>query len=307
MNKITLIIPTYNAGGSFIDLLDNINKQSITFTDKIVIDSSSKDNTVLFAKEKGYKTIVIESKYFDHGGTRMLATENIDSDIVIFCTQDIKIYDPKTFEKLILPFEDPNVVISFGRQLPHDNATYFAKQLRENNYSATSYVIDINDKKDYGFKTFFCSNSFAAYRFEALKEIGGFKNNLLFGEDAYATAKLLLKGYKKAYVAEACVKHSHNYTILDEFRRYFDVGVFHTTENWMIDEFGTPTGEGIKYVKNELKFLFKQGKILLCFESIFRNGAKFIGYKLGKSYTFLPNWIITKLTMNKKWWIKQNK
>lgn len=307
MNKITLVIPTYNAGNKFIDLLDKINHQNVNINNKIVIDSSSQDNTVNVAKEMGFETIIIDSKDFDHGGTRMDAITNIESRIVVFCTQDIKIEDSKVLEKLLSPFDDPDIAVVFGRQLPNDDASYFAKQLRENNYSETSYVIDINDKEKYGFKTFFCSNSFAAYRLKSLKEIGGFKSNLLFGEDAYATAKLLLKGYKKAYVAEASVKHSHNYSIVEEFKRYFDVGVFHTTEKWMIDEFGTPTGEGVKYVKNELKFLFKQGKILLCFESIFRNGAKFIGYKLGKSYQFLPQWIIYSCTMNKKWWKKQNK
>jgi len=52
----------------------------------------------------------------------------------------------------------------------------------------------------YGIKTAFLSNSFSAYRKKALQEIGWFKDNLILGEDTYAGAKLLLKGYKIAYV-----------------------------------------------------------------------------------------------------------
>lgn len=302
--KKALVIPTFNAGRDFKNLLLSINNQSVIVDEKIVIDSSSIDKTEIYSEEMGFKTIIVSSKNFDHGGTRMLATENLKAEIVFFCTQDIIIDDLNVFEKLLSAFDDPQVAVAFGRQLPHDNATYFAKQLRKNNYSDASYIIDINDKKKYGFKTFFCSNSFAAYRLNALKDIGGFKNNLLFGEDAYATAKLLLKGYKKAYIAEACIKHSHNYTIRQEFKRYFDVGVFHTTEKWLIQEFGTPTGEGLKYVLIELKSLLFNGHFILACESLLRNGVKFIGYKLGKSYINLPQWLIFRCTMNKKWWIK---
>jgi rhamnosyltransferase len=49
----------------------------------------------------------------------------------------------------------------------------------------------------------------------------------------FYTAKAILAGYKVAYVSEAVVSHSHNYTPIDEFKRYFDIGVFHTDEYWL--------------------------------------------------------------------------
>ncbi|VCW13919.1 hypothetical protein BANRA_01245 [Escherichia coli] len=47
----------------------------------------------------------------------------------------------------------------------------------------------------------------------------------------YYTAKAILAGYKVAYVADAVVKHSHNYSPIDEFKRYFDIGVFMRMKN----------------------------------------------------------------------------
>ena len=67
----------------------------------------------------------------------------------------------------------------------------------------------------------------------------------------------ILSGYTLAYVGEAKVYHSHSYTVWEEFKRYFDIGVFHQRENWILNSFGKAEGEGAKYVKSELKFLLK--------------------------------------------------
>ena len=307
MFSVTIIIPTYNAQNYLSKLLDSLKSQSIKNYELIIIDSSSKDETVNIAKQYTNNITVIPQSEFDHGGTRNKALNDVKTDIVVYLTQDIIFADNFSIEKLISVFEDKNIAVAYGRQLPHDNATYFATQLRKNNYPPKGDIVSIDDKDRLKFKTFFCSNSFAAYRVSALKEVGGFKSNLLFGEDAYTTAKILLQGYKKAYVADAKVKHSHNYSIIEEFRRYFDVGVFHKTEHWLIDEFGTPTGEGLKYVKKELSSLLSEKKFLLAFQSVIRNGVKFIGYKIGKKYDKIPISLTKKFTMNKSWWNKQEK
>jgi rhamnosyltransferase len=62
------------------------------------------------------------------------------------------------------------------------------------------------------------SNSFSAYRLSIFNEIGRFPSNTILCEDMYYTAKAILAGYKVAYVADAVVKHSHNYSPIDEFK-----------------------------------------------------------------------------------------
>ena len=88
-----------------------------------------------------------------------------------------------------------------------------------------------------GLKTVFMSNSFSAYRFY--------------------TAKAILAGYKVAYVSNAIVRHSHNYTAIEEFKRYFDIGVFHCKESWIREKIGGAGGEGKKFIISELIFLLK--------------------------------------------------
>lgn len=95
-----------------------------------------------------------------------------------------------------------------------------------------------------GVKTVFMSNSFSAYRIDVLQQLGGFPSDTILCEDMYFTAKAVLAGYKVAYVSEAVVRHSHNYSAVEEFKRYFDIGVFHADEPWIREKFGGAGGEG---------------------------------------------------------------
>jgi len=245
----------------------------------------------------------IDPQIFDHGLTRTLAGKNVDSDILIYLTQDVVPVDEFAIENLVSPLtKDRLVAISYGRQIPYPDATPFAKHLRLFNYPKRSTVKTLNDKTFLGIKTAFLSNSFAAYRRSCLEEIGWFKSGLIFGEDTHAGARLLKRGYKIAYMAEARVYHSHNYTIKEEFQRYFDIGVFHTEEQWLLKDFGKAEGEGIRYIKSALNYLKKEKLYHLLPELILRTLLKFIAYRLGRIYKILPWPLCKQFSMNKKWW-----
>jgi rhamnosyltransferase len=305
MNKISIIIPTYNAQNYLPKLLDKIKNQSINEHELIIIDSSSKDKTVEIAKNYTDKVIVIPQNEFDHGGTRARAAELAKGRILVYLTQDALPYDDKTIENIIKVFEDENVGAAYGRQLSYEDTNLFGKHLREFNYGEASYIRDKRDISKYGIKTAFLSDSFAAYRKSSLESIGWFKSDLILGEDTYAGAKMILSDYKLAYVAEAKVYHSHSYTVLQEFKRYFDIGVFHKYESWILESFGKAEGEGMKYIKSEIKYLLKNNAWYLLPEWFIRNGMKYLGYKLGQKYEKLPMWLIKKLSMHHRWWDKR--
>ena len=58
--------------------------------------------------------------------------------------------------------------------------------------------------------------------------------------------------------------HSHNYTFFEEFKRYFDVGVFHEKESWILEEFGQASGEGANYVKSS-SLICRRGRTIISF------------------------------------------
>ena len=302
---VSIIIPTYNAQNYLPTLLEKIKNQSLKEYELIIIDSSSKDETIEIAKEFTDNVIVIPQNEFDHGGTRAKAAQIAKGEIVVFLTQDALPYDENAIEKIIKIFEDEKVGAAYGRQLSYEDTNLFGKHLREFNYQDNSYIRDKNDISKYGIKTAFLSDSFACYRKSALESIGWFKSDLILGEDTYAGAKLILGDYKLAYVAEAKVYHSHSYTVWQEFKRYFDIGVFHKCESWILESFGKAEGEGMKYIKSEVKYLSENRAWYLLPEWFVRNGMKYLGYKLGQKYEKLPMWMIKKFSMHHRWWNKK--
>lgn len=300
MKSTCVIIPTFNAQDTIEKLLLYLTKQDV---DILVIDSSSSDNTIEIVKSFGVEYLVIPQSEFDHGGTRTLgAKECRGAEFLIFLTQDALPYDEHSLQNILLPFKDQSVGAVCGRQVAYSDEGVFGRHLREFNYSAQSHVRSYSDRTQYGIKTPFLSNSFAAYRRKTLKEIGFFKDNLIFGEDMYVAAKMLQQGYKIAYQADAMVYHSHTYSYNQELKRYFDMGVFHTQESWLLEEFGKAEGEGKRFVLDQIKFLYKQYKLYLLPSMVIRTSFKLLGYKLGKNYKFLPQWIIQRLSMYTKWW-----
>ncbi len=302
MNEISVIIPTYNAENYLLKLLDALQKQSIKNYELIIIDSSSKDKTVEISKKYTGNIIVIPQNEFDHGGTRAKAAQIANGEILIFMTQDALPYDEHTIENILKVFDDKHVGAAYGRQISYDDTNLFGKHLRKFNYPSISHIREKKDGEIYGIKTVQLSNSFAAYRKDILMQTGNFKDGLILGEDVYAGAKILNAGYSLAYVADAKVYHSHSYTPWQEFKRYFDIGVFHQCESWILDEYGKAEGEGGKYLKSELGYIFKQHAYHLLPAFFIRNTMKYLGYKLGQNYTKLPQWLILKLSMHHRWW-----
>ena len=277
-----LIIPTLNAGEQFQTLLEQLAAQTLS-TKKLIVDSQSTDDTAKLAKNFGLEVLTIPRKNFNHGATRQFALEKIlPLDVVIFLTQDVLLHDDESLAKLVKIFDaDKSVGLSYGRQLPHLNATNEAAILRAFNYPAESQLRSFDDRKIYGIKTPFASNSFAAYRVAALQNVGGFPSNVPLCEDMYVAAKMLMSGWKIFYAADAQVYHSHNYTAAQEFRRYVQIGKFHAQESWIRETFGSAEGAGQKFVLMKLSMLAKKNP-LDCVGAIFRDAAKFFGYRLGR-------------------------
>jgi rhamnosyltransferase len=302
--KVSVIIPTFNAEKYIQNILENINSQDY---EVIIIDSGSTDNTLNIVSNYQCKIIQIKKSEFNHGGTRNIAAKLSKGDIVVFLTQDAVPVDRSAIEKLIEPIiKNDYIGMVYGRQLPHQNAKLMGSFARIFNYPNKSCIKNLKDVEKLGIKTVFCSNSFSAYKKSIFEEVGMFPNHVILSEDTYVAAKMILAGYSIAYVAEAMVYHSHDYTILEEFKRYFDIGVFYGRENWILKNFSSAEGEGLKFVKEQAKFLLKNYAIHLYPELIIRNIAKYIGYRMGLNEKKIPLELKRKLSMHKGYWDKNH-
>lgn len=304
---VTLIVPTYQAGSIWIEWLSAIKMQIVKPSQIVMIDSSSQDQTVALSQDAGITPIIISSSDFNHGGTRNLAVRQAPaSDILIFLTQDALLNDPQAISEIIKFFNDLDISAVCGRQLPHYDANPLAIHARIFNYPAMSRIKSETDIPEFGLKVAFMSNSFSAYRRDVFEKLGGFPENTILAEDMYMASKMILAGYKVAYCAEAAVRHSHNYTPWEEFRRYFDIGVFHACEPWIQEKLGGASGEGLRFVKSEISYLWCHAPLWIP-RALLTTACKLVGYKLGKNYEKLPTSWRPKLSMYKSYWLQQSK
>lgn len=266
----------------------------------LVVNSSSQDGTVQMAEQFGCETLIIPRQDFNHGSTREKARSHLKTDIIVMLTPDAYALDRHVLEKLVAPIQDSKASVSYARQIPHENAAFFEMFPREFNYPHQSHIRSIQDIDKYGIYTFFCSNSCAAYLNAALDEVGGFQSVLL-GEDTVAVAHLLKRGHKIAYVAEAVVKHSHRYTLKEEFKRNFDTGLARREYRHLIAEGGKDTKRGAEYVKQMAQRLIKEKPHLLPY-AFTQTLVKWIGYRLGQSSAKAPVWLKKALSSQDFYW-----
>lgn len=280
--KISVIIPTLNAGKYLFELLDKIYSQTLKPDEIIIIDSSSNDNTIEIASSfSDTKIIQINKSDFDHGKTRDIALRRSEGDIVIFLTQDAIPANNELIANLVKPLSDTSIAVSTGRQLPKENASNIEKLVREFNYPNHSFVKSQKDIQILGIKAFFVSDACAAYNRKIYIELGGFDYPLKTNEDMFYAAKAIQNGYKVAYTAEAVVYHSHNFSILEQYRRNYIQGYEIERHKSLLSEVKAEN-EGVKLVMYVSKNLLKNGHI---FEFIYwcvECCARMLGNKIGK-------------------------
>lgn len=296
--QYSVIVPTLNPGGLWVKWIEALETQSIAPLAVYVVDSGSRDESLELSADAEFTVTKINKHEFNHGGTRQSALSLLNgAEYVVLLTQDAILANPDSIKEILAPFQDDNISAVCGRQLPRKNAGYIEAHSRLYNYPDHSSVRSFEDREVIGMKAAFLSNSFAAYRVSALNEVGGFPDDVIFGEDMYVAAKLLKSGHKIAYAADACVYHSHAYSLLQEFKRYFDMGVFHARNPWIRQEFGTAENQGVKFVISELRHLLQHAFWRIP-EALLRSGFRFMGFRFGLIESRLPVLLKKHMSMN---------
>lgn len=308
--EIDVIIPLYKPGKEFFTLLDRLQNQTVPIGKIILMNTEEKYFTNLIYGTRffeKYKNVVIShlsKQEFDHGLTRRIGVQKSQAEIFVMMTQDAIPENEYLLENLVAPFEeDWEVAVSYARQLPRENCNFIERYTRKFNYPAKSRIKSWDDLPRLGIKTYFCSNVCAAYRRDIYDYLGGFVKRTIFNEDMIYAAEAINAEYKIAYVAEAMVVHSHNYTNMQQLHRNFDLGVSQAQHPEIFD--GVPSeSEGKRMVRDVTRYLREKhrlGKIPYFYMQCF---CKYIGYLLGKNYKKLPRHLIFALTANTEYWNK---
>lgn len=304
---IDVIIPTYKPDETYLRLIEELNKQTVKPDRIIVMNTEEKyyDNMML-GKVRQYLNVEvhhISKREFDHGKTRNKGVKLSSADIFIMMTQDAMPANNQLIEKLVEPLQADDVVMSYARQLPAEDANYVEQLTRKYNYPAKSRIKSKADIEKLQIKAYFASNVCCAYKREIFDQLGGFVNKTIFNEDMIFASKVINRGLKIAYAADAKVIHSHNYNSRQQFMRNFDNGVSHRDYREVFEGVKAE-GEGSRMVLSVIRKLRKSGHTMSIFGYIWMSGCKYLGYKLGENYDRLPKWLVMKCTTNREYFTR---
>ena len=173
------------------------------------------------------------------------------------------------------------VVYAYGRQVTaKKNIEYY---VRKKNYGETSFTVSSEDIESLQLKAFFSSDAFAAYHRPTFIIINGYDGiPMMMNEDMYYSKKILDTGFKKAYVAEAVVDHSHKFTLKQLYNRYYATGKWFA-EHPEFDEYKT-TDTGMKLAFYVLGQALKHFNIPVLFRWLPDMTSRYLGMKKGKKF-----------------------
>lgn len=310
---LDVIIPVYKPDKKFDKLFAALLSQSVRPDNVILLNTETADNTCvqlarrlerITRKQRAYirgkinvNIVSVLKEDFDHGGTRRMGVSRSDADYFVMMTQDAVPADDYLLERLLRAVKDEGYAIAYARQCAPLAASMVEQYTRLFNYPTQSCKKTKEDLPALGIKTWFCSDVCAAYKRAAYDQAGGFAKHAIFNEDMLIASKLIEMGYSISYVAEARVIHSHNYTLSEQFKRNFDLGVSHA-QNREVFSSVPAMGEGIRLVKGTFQYLLGQKMYLDLLDLAFQSGAKFLGFWLGKHYAFLPKELLRICTTN---------
>lgn len=129
MEKVDIIIPAYHPGNEFEKLLESLSGQSYPVEKILVMNTEAEFwNPEWESKFPKVKVTHLKKSEFDHGGTRRMAAELSDGDVMVYMTQDAVPADENLIRNLIRPLqENPRVGAAYARQLAREDCAYLEK------------------------------------------------------------------------------------------------------------------------------------------------------------------------------------
>ena len=306
---VDIIIPTYKPDERLLTIVNRLRSQTVVPSRIVLINTEQKYLANLLRGRKYdttgkyFEVINVSAREFDHGATRNAGAAGSVADFLLFMTQDAMPVDDFLIERLIGAMADTGVAAAYARQLPYELASLGERFSRGFNYPAESCVKSMDDEERLGIKTFFCSNACAMYKREIFEALGMFPKDMIFNEDMVFAHTIMENGYSIAYVADACVYHSHDYTNMQQFHRNFDLAVSQAMHPEVFSDVSSES-EGRSYVKAAFEFFRDEKKPLYFVPFAVSSAFRLAGYRLGKNYEKLSRRMILRCTASPTYFYK---
>jgi glycosyltransferase involved in cell wall biosynthesis len=206
----SVVIRAYNEEQHIGRLLEGISHQTLKDVEIILVDSGSTDATASIAEHYGAKIVHINPQEFTFGRSLNLGLAAATRDRIAITSAHVYPVYPDWLERLLEPFKDPQVALTYGKQRGDAYSKFSEHQIFARWYSNQSEPRQTHP---------FCNNANAAIR-RAVWEQHPYDETLTGLEDLAWAKKVLAAGYGVAYVAEAEILHVHDETPRGLYNRY---------------------------------------------------------------------------------------
>jgi rhamnosyltransferase len=215
MNKkpgqpVSVVIRAYNEARHIGRLLEGILQQTITNVEIILVDSGSTDGTLDVAARYPVRVVHISPGEFTFGRSLNRGLACSTGEFVVIASAHVFPVYPDWLERLLAPFADPQVGLTYGKQRGAPATRFSEQQIFAHWFPDISQPCQTHP---------FCNNANAAIRRD-LWESRPYDETLTGLEDLAWARAIQEAGHTIVYVAEAEVIHVHDETPRGVYNRY---------------------------------------------------------------------------------------
>lgn len=210
--RVTVIIRTKNSASILSQTLEALFSQELCGFELLIVDSGSVDDTLEVVSRYPARVLHVAPDDYFPGRVLNRAAEAARGDFLAFVNSDTVPLVTTALCDLLRPFRDPEVVASFGRQVPRPEAEAWVRR----DYAVAFPVAS----EAPSWMTL--SLPFAAMRRSAWMT-RPFYTDAWGSEDTEWGTWARQSGRRVVYVPTAIAMHSHNYTLSQLYgRRYIE-------------------------------------------------------------------------------------
>jgi len=228
--KVSVVIPTFNAGPGFEELLRKLDAQEGDFErEVVVVDSGSTDGTAELVARHGAVLHSVPKAGFDHGATRDLGISLSSGEYVALTVQDAVPLDERWLAAMVENLQkDGRIAAVYGRHVPRPDAGVMTRALvgnlavaslerRKQEIRDTAQYLSLPPTQRRRIAAF--DNVSSCLRREVWEEFPFGEAD--FAEDLRWGKKVVEAGYTIVYEPCSVVVHSHERGALYDLRRHY--------------------------------------------------------------------------------------
>jgi len=209
-SEVSIVIRCFNEERHIGRLLYGITEQTVRHPEIIIVDSGSTDDTLRIARQFPVKTVLIAPEEFTFGRALNRGCEQAGGEFLVLASAHVYPVYEDWLERLLEPFGNGAVGAVYGKQRGSEQTKYSERQIFAQLYPDEDIPVQ---------ETPFCNNANCAVRRSLWKEVR-YNEQLTGLEDLEWARRIMARGYRVSYAADAEIVHVHDETLEQVKHRY---------------------------------------------------------------------------------------